>query len=87
MDGLFFLLIVILLIVGGTSISLRLYAHGGIWRRQRASSAVTESTTTTPTDYVGYETTHYARKIILMSAVILGTLIAIIISLINALFH
>jgi hypothetical protein len=82
MDGLFFILIVILLIVGGTIISLRLYAHGATWRSSRQ---LHPAYTNTP--LADYETAHYARKVLLLSVVILGTLLAIIISLISALLH
>jgi hypothetical protein len=88
MDGLFFFLIVTLLIVGGTGISLRLYTHGGIWRRsQRVPSTLMESTTSAEAEYIGYETSRYARRIILASVFIVAMLIAIIISLFSALLH
>jgi len=82
MDGLFFILIVLLLIVGGTIISLRLYAHGATWRSSRRLHPAFANT-----PLPDYETSHYVRKMLIASAILLGVLIAVVISLINALLH
>jgi hypothetical protein len=88
MDGLLFILIVILLIIGGTLLSLRLYAHGATWRSsRRLRPAMMENMVSTDADLVDYGTSHYARKVLIFSVVVLGTVIAIIISLISALIH
>ena|SRR5215469_8028583 len=82
MDGLVFILIITLLIVGGTILSLRLHAQGRIWR---TSQHVHPAFANTPLP--DYEMSHYARKMLIITAVLLGVLIGVVISLINAFVH
>ena len=74
MDGFFFILVILLLIVGGTIISLRLHDQGRL-------------PTYADRDIPDYRSARYVRTAFFIAAALLGTLIAVIVSLINAFLH
>jgi len=86
---LFILSLSTLLVVGGTFISLRLHtrelSNGRLWRNsQRVHPTLVDYTTSTNTHMAYYETSHYARKVVVISVITLVVLSALIINAISS---